>query len=234
MCNINALKIAERVDGVLSRISKAAMDSGRRACDVQLIAVTKFQTAESVRFAYDAGCRHFGENYAQEAAGKRTELGVLGQDVWHMIGGLQTNKSMQAVQTFDCIHTIDRSKLALAVGSTARSVERFVDVLIQVDLADTMGRSGCSPANIGFLVDDILAQSHLRLKGLMAMAPAGLGDTATRAAFAGVRRLYEALPTTCQCILSMGMSGDYPLAIAEGATVVRVGTAIFGDRPKVG
>ncbi len=227
------MNIADRVNMVKDQLARAAESSGRTPESIQLVAVSKYQPASRVLDAYNAGCRHFGENYVQEAANKRVELGDLMDAKWHLIGGLQSNKSALAAQTFDIIQTIDRLKLATALSDAASKQGKVLQVLLQVDLTGADGRSGCAPAAIPELVEQVVPLPGLQLKGLMAMAPFGIGETATRRAFALVKELHDALPSQCQGILSMGMSGDFPLAIAEGATVVRVGTAIFGERPMV-
>ena len=227
------MNIADRVNMVKDQLARAAESSGRTPESIQLVAVSKYQPASRVLDAYNAGCRHFGENYVQEAANKRVELGDLMDAKWHLIGGLQSNKSALAAQTFDIIQTIDRLKLATALSDAASRQGKVLQVLLQVDLTGADGRSGCAPAAIPELVEQVVLLPGLQLKGLMAMAPFGIGETATRRAFALVKELHDALPSQCQGILSMGMSGDFPLAIAEGATVVRVGTAIFGERPMV-
>ena len=227
------MNIADRVNMVKDQLARAAESAGRTPDSIQLVAVSKYQPAERVLDAYNAGCRHFGENYVQEAANKRALLGQLQDATWHLIGGLQSNKSALAVQTFDIVQTLDRPKLASALAAAATAQGKVLQVVLQVDLTGATGRSGCAPADIPGLAEFVMQQPGLQLRGLMAMAPVGIGDVGTRKAFASVRQLYDALPTQCQGILSMGMSGDFPLAIAEGANVVRVGTAIFGERPMV-
>ena len=227
------MNIADRVNMVKDQLARAAESSGRTPDSIQLVAVSKYQPAERVLDAYNAGCRHFGENYVQEAANKRALLGQLLDATWHLIGGLQSNKSTLAVQTFDIVQTLDRPKLASALAAAATAQGKVLQVVLQVDLTGATGRSGCAPADIPGLAEFVMQQPGLQLRGLMAMAPVGIGDVDTRKAFASVRQLYDALPTQCKGILSMGMSGDFPLAIAEGANVVRVGTAIFGERPMV-
>lgn len=227
------MNIVDRVNMVKDQLARAAESSGRTPECIQLVAVSKYQPAERVLEAYYAGCRHFGENYVQEAANKRVQLGAMTDATWHLIGGLQSNKSTLAAQTFDVIQTVDRAKLAVALSDAAIGQGKVIQVLLQVDLTGADGRSGCAPTDIPALVDLVMQYPSLQLCGLMAMAPAGIGADATRKAFASVRTLHDALPRQCQGVLSMGMSGDFPLAIAEGATAVRVGTAIFGERPMV-
>ena len=227
------MNIADRVNMVKDQLARAAESSGRTPDSIQLVAVSKYQPAERVLDAYNAGCRHFGENYVQEAANKRALLGQMQGVTWHLIGGLQSNKSALAAQTFDIVQTLDRPKLASALAAAATEQGKVLQVVLQVDLTGATGRSGCAPADIPGLAEFVMQQPGLQLRGLMAMAPVGIGDVGTRKAFVSVRLLYDALPTQCQGILSMGMSGDFPLAIAEGANVVRVGTAIFGERPMV-
>jgi PLP dependent protein len=202
---------------------------------VTLVAVSKTQPAEAVREAYAAGQRHFGENYAQEWRDKAALLADLDGLVWHFIGALQTNKVKYLVGAAGAptapraawIHTVDR--LALAEELSKRSARRGTTtrVLIEVNVAGEASKSGCAPGDVPALRDALARLPAIELRGLMCIPPAE-GDP--RPHFARLRQLRDALGGDLPD-LSMGMSGDYEAAIAEGSTIVRVGTAIFGARP---
>jgi len=191
---------------------------------VTLVAVSKAHPAVAVREAYAAGQRHFGENYVQEWRAKAEALADLPEIVWHFVGGLQTNKVKYLVGKVGLVHAVDREELAREIAR--RSAQRGIAtrVLVEVNVAGEASKSGCAPAEVPGLVAVVRALPGLELRGLMCIPPAE-GDP--RPHFAAVRRMRDALGLT---ELSMGMSGDYPVAIEEGATIVRVGTAIFGDR----
>ena len=195
---------------------------------VTLVAVSKTQPAAAIRAAYAAGQRDFGENYAQEWREKADALADLPDLVWHFIGALQTNKVKYLVGRVGWIHTVDR--LALAEELSRRSAGRGVTtrVLLEVNVAGEASKAGCAPGDVERLAEAVRRLPGLELRGLMCIPPAE-GDP--RPHFAALRALRDrlALPD-----LSMGMSGDYPLAVAEGSTLVRVGTAVFGARPSPG
>lgn len=208
------MTLAER----LSRV-RAGIPPG-----VTLVAVSKAHPAAAVREAYAAGQRHFGENYVQEWRAKMEALADLPEIVWHFVGGLQTNKVKYLVGKVALVHAVDREELAREIAR--RSAQRGVAtrVLVEVNVAGEASKSGCAPAEVPRLVEAVRALPGLELRGLMCIPPAE-GDP--RPHFAAVRRMRDALGLS---ELSMGMSGDYPVAIEEGATIVRVGTAIFGER----
>jgi pyridoxal phosphate enzyme (YggS family) len=197
---------------------------------VTLIAVSKMQPAEAVREAYAAGQRHFGENYAQEWRKKAMALVDLPDLVWHFVGALQTNKVKMLVQSAGApfplwIHTVDRESLAQEISRRYASRGVTAQVLLEVNLAGEASKSGCAPGDVPRLAEIVSKMPGLTLRGLTCIPPAE-GDS--RPHFAALRELGQSLRLA---ELSMGMSGDYPIAIAEGATMVRIGTAIFGPRP---
>ncbi len=215
---------------ILQRAGAAAHAAGRP--EVRLLAVSKTKPAEAVAALAAQGQRAFGENYVQEAADKIAALAPLGLE-WHLIGHLQSNKADTAARLFDWVQTVDRPKLVDALARHRPAELPPLNVLVQVNIDDEGSKSGCAPKDIDALADAVAVQPRLRLRGLMAI-PAPFPDEAPRrAAFRRMRALFDALATRHPGIdtLSMGMSGDFELAIAEGATMVRVGTALFGARP---
>jgi pyridoxal phosphate enzyme (YggS family) len=210
------------VTGIAARL--AAVRAGIPA-GVTLVAVSKTQPPEAVREAYAAGQRDFGENYAQEWRAKADALADLPGLVWHFIGGLQTNKVKYLPPRVAYVHTVDREELARELSRRYAAKGAVARVFLEVNVAAEPAKAGCAPADVERLAERVRALPAIELRGLMCIPPAE-GDP--RPWFAALRRLAEqlALPD-----LSMGMSGDYAAAIDEGATVVRVGSAIFGARP---
>ncbi|MFF2369021.1 YggS family pyridoxal phosphate-dependent enzyme [Agromyces sp. NPDC058110] len=218
-----------RLQAVSSRVDEAARLAGRDPAGIRTIVVTKFHPASLVRDLASLGVTDVGENRHQEAQAKALELADLGLD-WHFIGQLQSKKARQVRAYAAAIHSIDRPALVDAL----RSEETSVDCFVQVNLTDDPGRGGVAPDDLGALVDHVLATPGLRLQGLMAVAPL---DEPARPAFARVRALSErfVLPSAPEAAsLSMGMSHDLEEAVAEGATHLRIGTAITGNRPIAG
>lgn len=219
---------------VRGRIKKAAECAGRRAEEITLIAVSKTFSADVVQQAVDAGALHLGENRVQEAVEKAKQVTAENLQ-WHLIGNLQANKARAAVLTFHTIHTIDRVEIAQRLDRIAGEEQRRLEVLIQVDLAHEPTKSGADEAELPAIIETLDAANHLRLKGLMVLPPFFEEVEKTRPYF---RRLREILETINQSRpqekwlteLSMGMSHDFEVAIEEGATMVRVGSAIFGER----
>lgn len=216
---------------VLKRIAAASAAAGR-ANPARLLAVGKTRPPEAIRALAGQGQRAFGENYVQEALAKQKSLADLDLE-WHAIGPLQSNKCRDVARHFDWLQTLDRAKL---VGLLARhrSASRPLNVLIQVNIDDETSKSGCAPEVVAALADEVRAQPALCLRGLMAI-PAPLPDLARRrAAFTRMRALFDALAVGDARVdtLSMGMSEDFELAIAEGATMVRIGSALFGARSR--
>jgi len=202
---------------------------------VELLAVSKTRDAEEVAALAACGQRSFGENYVQEAAAKIEALSPP-RLRWHLIGHLQSNKSALAASLFDCIESVDRAKLLpLLDAARASSGRPPLDVLLQVNIDDEASKSGCAPESLPALAEAATACSHLRLRGLMSIPAPAPSEDARRRSFAALRQLFEKLREQHAGVdtLSMGMSDDFELAIAEGATRVRIGTALFGARQPV-
>ena len=217
---------------VLKRIAEASAAAGHRA-PARLLAVGKTKPASGLRELAALGQTAFGENYVQEARAKQTALADLALE-WHAIGPLQSNKCRDVARHFDWLQTLDRPKLVDLLARYRPTDRPPLNVLIQVNIDDETSKSGCAPADIAGLAAAIAERPTLRLRGLMAI-PAPLPDLARRrAAFARMRELHEALVAKSGHIdtLSMGMSDDFELAIAEGATMVRIGSALFGTRSR--
>jgi len=227
-------QIARNLKDVRARLLAAARRAGREADEVRLVAVTKKVPPELVREALAADQRLFGENYVQEARTKREALGP--GVTWHFIGPLQTNKARAAVELFDLIHVLDRLKLAQALEQAAARLGKVQEVLLQVNLAGEETKSGAAPEEVPALLKQVARLPHLQVVGLMTIPPWLTDPEAVRPYFRALRELrdhLQALGVVDHPLqeLSMGMSGDFETAVAEGATLVRVGTAIFGTRP---
>lgn len=218
--------VADNVARVRERIAQAAARAGRPDDAVTLVAVTKKQSADAVRTVLAAGVRDIGENYVQEAAAKRAELGNVGAR-WHLLGHLQSNKAGLAARGFDLIQSVDSLRLARLLGQQTPPGGDALPVLLQVHLGDEAAKSGLPPNEVADTSAQIGALAGVTLCGLMGIAP--LGEPA-RPYFRALRRLFEELPVAQRQILSMGMTADFEAAIEEGATLVRIGTAIFGPR----
>jgi len=228
------LSVAENVERVQQRIQRACRRAGRPVEDVRLIAVSKTQPAEAIRQAYAAGLREFGENRVQEAAAKRKELEDL-DAVWHLIGHLQSNKAKQAVRLFNCVHSVDSLNLAEKIDRAAAELGRRLPVLIEVHLGEEASKFGVEEADLLQLAEKIGELPALELRGLMTLPPFFDDPEDVRPFFRHLRELagrIEArkLSGVSMQELSMGMSHDFEIAIEEGAAIVRVGTAIFGER----
>jgi pyridoxal phosphate enzyme (YggS family) len=228
--------LKQRLDLVESRIALAASRAKRSRSEIQLVAVTKKFPATVLLEAYQLGLRDFGENYVQEFEAKRAELpGLLDSARYHFIGHLQSNKAKKAAEIFDVIHTVDSAKLArrldgeLSAGTGRTGPHPSNDVLIEVKLSTEPAKAGAEPGDVPALVEAIRGCPHLRLLGLMTMPPWSDDAETSRPYFA---RLRELAARNGLGQLSMGMSHDLEVAIEEGATIVRVGTALFGPRQK--
>ena len=229
--------LKEKLDQVESRIAAAAARAGRQRSDILLVAVTKKFPPSAIRDAYAFGLRDFGENYVQEFDAKRAELADCPGARYHFIGHLQSNKTKKAAEIFDVIHTVDSSKIARRLNDEIASPdiparERAdehpgIQVLIEVKLSTEPAKAGAAPGEVPALVEAIRGCPHLRLLGLMAMPPWSDEAERSRPYFA---RLRELAGENKLQHLSMGMSHDLEVAIEEGATIVRVGTALFGPR----
>jgi hypothetical protein len=217
--------LEERVLEVRERIASAASGAGRDVSEITTIVVTKFHPASLVRELYDLGIRHVGENRHQEAQAKHAELAEL--DVaWHFIGQLQSNKARAVAEYATVIHSVDRTSLVSALSNQDRSV----DVFLEVNLTDVPGRGGVMPEELETLCEGVLGVHVLNLRGVMAVAPVDEDPQAAFARVLGYSARVQALAPEAR-ELSIGMSGDYEVAIAAGATHLRIGTAITGKRP---
>lgn len=216
---------------ILSLIDNACRPSGRPS--VRLLVVSKTRDPEAITSVAAAGQRAFGENYVQEALPKIAALRELGLE-WHLIGHLQSNKAEQAARSFDWVQTVDRPKLVAALARHRPDALPPLNVLIQVNIDDEASKSGCSPLDIIPLAAAIADQPRLRLRGLMAIPSPDPDMDRRRTAFRNMGRLFSRLQQDSAGIdtLSMGMSEDFIEAIEEGATMVRVGSALFGPRPR--
>jgi len=220
---------------VRGRIDRAATATGRAPGSVRLLAVSKTFPPPAIRAVYGLGQRAFGENYVQEALEKMDALADLPDVEWHLIGPLQSNKTRAAAECFDWVHTIERGKTARRL-SEARAEDRVpLNVLIQVNVSGEATKSGVLPAQVAATAREVAGLPRLRLRGLMAI-PEPTDDTKVqRERFRSVRELFDTLNGQGFALdtLSMGMSQDLESAVAEGSTLVRIGTAIFGERSKV-
>jgi hypothetical protein len=215
--------LADALAQVEERIARACRQAGRRREEVLLLAVTKLFPAQAIRDAYALGLREFGENYVQEFEAKAPEVRGLAGARFHLIGHLQSNKSTLAAKLFDVVQTVDSEKLARRLARESAPM----DVMIEVKLSEEVSKHGCAPEDVPALVESIRSQPGLRLQALMTMPPWSEDAESARPYF---RRLRELAGRTGVRGLSMGMSNDLEVAIQEGATVVRVGTALFGRR----
>jgi pyridoxal phosphate enzyme (YggS family) len=235
-----ATEIGARLGAVRERARRAAERAGRSPDELVLVGVAKRKAPALVAQAVRAGLRHVGENYVQEAAPKIMEVKEIleaegtSAPRWHFIGRLQRNKARQVAGCFDLIETVDRAPLAEALEQRAQAAGRVLDVLLQVNVSDEPQKGGVDPAALPGLLAASATWRHLRVVGLMAMPAAATDPEASRPAFARLRELRESLGSTAGGAalreLSMGMSADFEVAIEEGATIIRVGTAIFGPR----
>lgn len=218
------------LDEVLDRLDTAARQA--RQPRPRLLAVSKFQPATAIAQLAASGQRAFGENYVQEAAGKRAELAGLDLE-WHLIGHLQTNKAREAASLFDWVQTVDRPRIVDALARHRPADAAPLQVLIQVNVDDETSKHGCRPGDVDGLAAQVAAQERLALRGLMAIPAPHADPEQRRPAFRRMRALFDALRGHHPGVdtLSMGMSDDCAVAISEGATMVRIGTALFGARP---
>jgi len=222
-------EIAARLAGLRERVALAARRAQRDPAAVTVVLASKTQPPEAIRAAYAAGAREFGENYVQEAVAKQDALADLGGLRWHLIGHLQTNKARDAANRFALIQSLDSARVAAALGR-ARPSPR-VPVLIEVNTAGEASKSGVAPTGVERLIE--AARAAVEILGLMAIPPAAPDPERARRHFAALREMRDHLAAASGLALSelsMGMTGDFEVAIEEGATIVRVGRAIFGER----
>jgi pyridoxal phosphate enzyme (YggS family) len=224
---------SSRLARINDAIAAAAQKAGRDPAEIELLAVSKSQPADVIREAMQAGVTRFGENKVQEARGKIEELG---RGVWHLIGHLQSNKAKDAVRLFDSIDSVDRADLAGEINQRAEALGKIQNVLLQVNIAGESTKFGCAPDAARALAEAMNALPRLTLRGLMTVPPFSPEPEKSRAHFAGLRKLRDRIEADTGLklpVLSMGMSGDFAVAIEEGSTCVRIGTALFGERLKL-
>jgi PLP dependent protein len=222
--------IAENLERIEERIAAAALRAGRGRGEITLIGVSKTHGAEAIREAYEAGLRHFGENRVQEWEGKRGEISLLPGAVWHLIGHLQSNKAGRAAKIFDCVDAVDDFAVAERLR---RAADGKLRVLIEVRVAEEETKNGVTVAELPALAERIIGLEQIDLAGLMCIPPFLEDAELVRPYFRRLREVRDELARRLQRplpVLSMGMSHDFGVAIEEGATEVRVGTALFGER----
>ncbi len=233
------MSIAENITAVRERIAAAALRAGRQPADVVLMAVSKTQPVKRIREAHEAGQRLFGENRIQEFSNKIGELRNLHGAEWHMIGHLQTNKAAKTAELFLAVDSVDSLKLAEKLDAAARTLGKKLDVLIEINVGGEAAKNGVAPDS--HALEEILLAAPgleaLAFRGLMTVPPFSADPQAARPYFRKLRELLELmaarkLPAVAMDQLSMGMSHDFEVAIEEGSTCVRVGTAIFGERAR--
>jgi PLP dependent protein len=226
---IEETTLADRMKTLRQRIEAATRRSGRTPDQIVLVGVSKRQSAPALIEAQVAGIGHFGENYVAEAQDKQGELGGKLGASWHLIGALQRNKAARAVRLFELIETVDRNELASQLGRHALELGKVQRVLIEVNMSEDPERAGVLPEALDALCESVARTEGLVLEGLMGIAPLG-DDSVARTAFTRLRGFFESLPAESRQTLSMGMSQDFEIALEEGATQVRIGTALFGER----
>ena len=234
-----ARSITGRLEAVRERIVRACQRAGRRPDEVTLVGVTKKFTVDVIAAAHQAGLRDFGENRVQELAEKATTLpgAIQGGDLrWHMVGHLQRNKARDVVACADVFHALESLRLAAELDRRAAQAGRRLPCFVQVNVSGEASKFGLEPGDVLDVLDQLAAFEHLPVVGLMTLAAPAADPEDVRPQFRRLRRLFEqynqAHPGQSMLYLSMGMSGDYEVAIEEGATHVRLGTALFGPRPK--
>jgi pyridoxal phosphate enzyme (YggS family) len=228
---LTAREIAQRLAAVRARITDAAQRSGHAADEIKLVLASKTQPPEAIRSAYDASARDFGENYVQEAATKLAAVGKLDGARWHLIGHLQTNKAKLAVSIFDLIQSVDSTRLLSALAKAHPTPP--VRALVEVNLGGEATKTGVAPDSVEALIE--AARDRVEIIGLMTIPPPGATLAATRGYFAQLRGMRDRLAAHSGLALSelsMGMTDDFEIAIEEGATIVRVGRAVFGERTR--
>jgi pyridoxal phosphate enzyme (YggS family) len=216
-----------------ARIAAAALAAGRDPAQIHVLAVTKTVPAATIRDAWRAGQRAFGENYVQEAVAKRAELGNLKGSQWQLIGPLQSNKARLAADAFDWVQTIDRLPIAERLSTARAHSLPPLNVCVQVNISGEASKSGCAPESALALAQAVARLPRLALRGFMGVAQESADPARQRMQFRVLRDIYEAARAQGHALdtLSMGMSGDLEAAVAEGATLLRIGSALFGPRP---
>ena len=233
------MSIAENIAQIREQIAAAARRAGRNPADITLMAVSKTFPVESIRDAYAAGLRVFGENRVQEFAGKANALRDLPDAEWHLIGHLQTNKAAKATELFDAVDSVDSVRMAEKLNAFAESAGKTLSVLIEINVGGEQAKNGVAPGSEE--LEQILRGGprwgNLKIHGLITVPPYTEDPEGSRPYFRQLRQIRDSiaareLPKIGTSVLSMGMSHDFEVAIEEGATCVRVGTAIFGERAK--
>lgn len=233
------IHLAERLEQLEQSIAAACRAAGRPRREVELVAVSKTHPVEAMLAAHQLGLTLFGENRVQEFAAKSAELPANQRAAMrvHLIGHLQGNKAVRAAELFDAVDSLDSFALAERLNAAAQRVNKRLPVLVEIKLSGETSKAGLAPGSreLDELIERLPALGHLDPQGMMTIAPLGVSEAETRACFRQLRQLRDALsaqhPRLDLRVLSMGMSGDFALAIAEGATRIRVGTALFGARP---
>ena len=225
--------IEDNIKTVMGRIVSAAKRAGRDPASVRLVVVTKTVDPERIKEAVDAGATILGENRVQEAKEKIEKLGSVAS--WHLIGRLQVNKARHAVKLFDLIHSVDSPELAAEIDKQAAKIGKVQSILVEVNIAGEASKAGMAVKNAPALVREIAKHGNITVQGLMTIPPFSEQPEDSRPYFCVLRELAESMkreniPNTAMKELSMGMSGDFEVAVEEGATLVRVGTSIFGER----
>ena len=226
--------IRENIEKIREIIKKSAEKVGRKSEDIILLGASKTQPVEKIIEAYKAGLKYFGENKVQEGIKKIEQLKPLYPDIhWHFIGGLQTNKAKYAVRYYELIHSLDRKSLADEIDKRAKKIGKIQECLIEVNIGDEESKYGVKIEDLEELYEYCLSKENIKIKGLMCIPPYSEDKEQSRKYFAKLRELKEKLEEKYRIKLphlSMGMSDDFDVAIEEGATIVRVGSAIFGER----
>jgi pyridoxal phosphate enzyme (YggS family) len=224
---------AENLAFVRSHIAAAAAAAGRDPTQITIVAVSKAQPPAAIRAVHALGIADFGESYPQEALAK---IGALAEEslTWHFIGRIQSNKTRVIAENFAWVHSVDRAQIARRLSAQRPFHGPPLNVCLQVKLADEPGKAGAAADELESLADEVAGLGRMRLRGLMCLPPASVDETQQRHWFARLRELFLALNKKGHAldVLSMGMSGDYEAAVREGATHLRIGTAIFGPRPE--
>ncbi|NIP38064.1 MAG: YggS family pyridoxal phosphate-dependent enzyme [Candidatus Dadabacteria bacterium] len=226
--------IKEALEAINNKITKALEKSGRKASDITLLAVSKQVEAARIKEAIESGHRSFGENYVQEFVSKYEELSDYKDIDWHFIGHLQKNKVKYIIDKVSLIHSLDKLSLAEEINKRAEKLGITMPILVEVNLGGEASKSGIEPSELGSFLEQISVLEHIKLSGLMALPPYCENAEDSRKYFIKLRELRDGFNSSYTTLteLSMGMSHDYEIALEEGATIVRVGTAIFGERPK--
>jgi PLP dependent protein len=239
LCGLDLMTVAENIEGVRERIAAAAGRASRRPEEITLMAVTKTLAPERIREAYAAGIRVFGENRVQEFAGKAGAVRDLAGAEWHMIGHLQSNKASKAAELFSAVDSVDSLKLAERLNVVAEKLNKKLTVLIEINVAGEEAKTGVAPeaAELQAILDAAPDLFSVTIRGLMTIPPFTEDPEQSRPFFRRVRDLTDRIaaqkyPAVSMDVLSMGMSQDFGVAIEEGSTCVRVGTAVFGERTK--